>query len=730
MSKLKNNISLRLLRYVFGCYLIVTLLLTGIQLLAEYRHVRSDVFSQLYDLEKTFKDSFMNSIWSFDIPQLKITLFGMTQMDTVSGIKIETEDNKILASIGNVVNQDSQIISSEKLQYPGIQKIKLLQTGSRVHHTLYEYRFPIVYLEVEHGVMEFLGYGHIYTDVNTIIDRVKYSFILIIINSLIKTAALWLFFLYFVNKFIAKPLNALSNAASALNPDKLETLNSPKALDDLVKSKHDDELSLLATNFNQMRIAIVDKMAVIECQKRKLEERVLKRTNSLSKANQELKHLALHDALTALPNRTLFQDRLEQFIKIGQRNNSQFIVASIDLTKFKNINDNCGHHVGDLILIEVARRLSNVLRSTDTFARMGGDEFYALFALDNDNHGESVVRKFIQALQAPVVFNAADNESVIINANIGTAIYPQHGEEAVTLVKNADMAMYQAKKSGINYALYSAEEDSRLRRQSTLSQDLNTAIEDCQLFLVYQPILEIKSKRVTKIEALVRWQHPILGLISPVEFIPICERNGSIHDLTLWVFQQACNECKAYYQADKSLSISINLSGSVFNQPEIPDLLENICKISKIPPSSINLEITESTAMDKPDQAIEILNQLTAKGFTVSIDDFGTGYSSFAYLTMLPVDELKIDKSFLFNMSEHSDKVIKAMIDLAHSLKLKVVAEGVETKAMLELLADMQCDYAQGYYIAKPLSADAIAQFLIHSEYQTERQSKNLDSIH
>ena len=714
MRKFKNGIGLRLLRYVFGCYLIVALLVTATQLLSEYRHVKSDVFGQIYDLEKTFKNSFINSIWSFDTNQLEVTLFGMMKINTVAGIKIETEKRQLLAALGDVVSQDTQIISSEALPSPGMKEIELLHVDSTDSQTLFEYSFPLKYQEEEDGPISLIGYGYIYTDVNTVIDRVKYSFILIIINSLIKTTALWFFFLYFVNRLIVKPLNALANAASTFNPDKFETLSKSKVLDELVKAKHYDELYLLATNFDQMRIAIVDKIQIIETQKRQLEARVLKRTQSLLKANEELTHLALHDTLTTLPNRTLFQDRLEQFLKTAQRSNTRFIVASIDLTKFKAINDSYGHQIGDSILVEVARRLTKALRKTDTLARMGGDEFYALFTLDNDSDGELIVRKFLKTLQMPIVFHDIDIDidSILINANVGTAIYPQHGETAESLVKNADMAMYHAKKSGISYALYSPKEDSKLRRRLKLSQDFSAAIDEGQLFLLYQPILEIKSKRVTKIEALVRWQHPTLGLISPVEFIAICERNGSIHALTEWVFRQACQQCQVYCKADSSLSIAINLSGQVFSRPEIPDLLEHICHESNIAPSNINLEITESTAMAKPEQAIEILNQLTAKGFSVSIDDFGTGFSSFSYLTILPVNELKIDKSFLLNRTKNSDQVIKGMIDLAHSLDLKVVGEGVETQYLLDLLEELKCDYAQGYHIAKPLSTDDMQLFL------------------
>jgi diguanylate cyclase (GGDEF)-like protein len=715
MSSIKKGIGLRLLRYVFGCYLIVALLVTGVQLVSEYRHVKKDVFNQIYDLEKTFKKSFANSIWSFDNTQLEVTLFGMTKIDTVSGIKIVDESKQVLASIGNVVAADSQILSSNNLDSSGMKQIELMQADSSTRQTLFEYTFPIEHQEIETSAINLIGYGHIYTDVSTITDRVKYSFILIIINSLIKTAALWLFFLYFINRLIAKPLAILANAAVAINPNKLETLSNSTALDTITSAKHDDELFLLATNFNQMRRAIAEKIHIIESQKIELEARVLDRTKSLSQANEKLKHLALHDTLTSLPNRILFQDRLEQLLKIGQRNNSRFLVASIDLTKFKAINDNYGHHIGDLILIEVAQRLSGVLRGTDTLARMGGDEFYALISLPHNSDGELIVQKFFAALQAPFMFDDPDPVSVLFNANVGTAIYPEHGITADSLVKNADMAMYQAKNAGIDYVIYSSDEDSKLRRQLKLSLDFKEAIENDQLFLLYQPIFNIQSGQVKKIEALVRWQHPTLGLISPVEFIPICERNGGIRELTSWVFHQACRQCKVFCQVDAALSISINLSGHVFSQPEIPDVLENICKISDISTGNINLEVTESTAMAKPDQAIEILNQLTAKGFTISIDDFGTGYSSFSYLTMLPVSELKIDKSFLLNLGKNSDKVIKAMIDLAHSLDLKVVGEGVETKDLLVLLKNMQCDYAQGYYIAKPLPADKLQLFLLKS---------------
>ncbi|SIT02121.1 putative bifunctional diguanylate cyclase/phosphodiesterase [Neptunomonas antarctica] len=716
MIKLRNSIGLRLLRYVFACYLVVAVAVTGIQLVFEYRHVKSNLFTQLYGLEVTFKDSIVTSLWSFDTPQLKATLFGMQKIDMVSGIKIVNQQQETIASTGAVLTKESQIVSTKHLAHNGMVETTLIQPNTTTKQTLFEYRFPIEYQEDKDSPATLLGYGLIYASENTIIERVKYSFILIIINSVIKTLALWLFFLFFANRVIGRPLKALAKAASALNPDKRGTLGSSKEFDTIIDAKHKDELYLLADNFNQMRVAILEKIDIIESQKQTLEKSVAERTESLTEANADLQHLVLHDTLTSLPNRTLFNDRLDQMLKTAARNKTRFIVACIDLENFKTVNDTYGHQIGDQILAGVAGRMSKVLRTADTLARVGGDEFFALLPIANASDSEVIAEHLHSSLYEPFIFENDGSTRIFTNANIGTAIYPEHGESAEALIKNADMAMYQAKQSGINYANYNSEEDSILRRQVKISQDIKPAIEEGQFYLVYQPILEYKTKRVTKLEALIRWQHPTFGLLSPVEFIPIAERNGNISELTQWVLKTTCKQCKQYQLLDSSMSVSVNISGRVFNQPEMPDLLEKICMTSDVSPSRINLEITETTAMAKPEQAINILHQLTGKGFTVSIDDFGTGYSSFSYLTELSVNELKIDKSFLLSMNVNRNKVIKAMIDLAHSLDLKVVAEGIETKELLDMLSEMNCDFAQGFYIAKPLPIEVLYQWLLSVE--------------
>jgi HAMP domain-containing protein len=282
----------------------------------------------------------MTSLWSFDTPQLETTLFGMQKIDMVSGIKIENKQREIIASIGTVLAEDSQIVSNEQLDHAGLSQATIIQSNAPKRLTLFEYRFPIEYQEDASGPIDLLGYGVIYASESTIVERVKYSFILIIINSAIKTIALWFFFLFFAHRLIGRPLKTLANVASTLNPNKLETLGNSKELEIIINSKHKDELYFLADNFNQMRIVILDKISIIESQKQTLEKRVVERTQSLTEANADLHHLVLHDTLTSLPNRALFNDRLNQMLKIGLRDGIQFIVACIDLKEFKSVNDN------------------------------------------------------------------------------------------------------------------------------------------------------------------------------------------------------------------------------------------------------------------------------------------------------------------------------------------------------------------------------------------------------
>lgn len=485
---------------------------------------------------------------------------------------------------------------------------------------------------------------------------------------------------YILAKSFTKPILILQENTSKIARGQLEQK---------IDITRKDELGNLARSFSSMRDVIKQKI-------------------------HDLKHLTLHDSLTELPNRVLFHDRLAHLLQMATRDNKEFAVISIDLRTFKAINDNHGHQIGDEVLREVARRIPRVLRSGDTLARMGGDEFSVLLPTVNAESSEQIAKKILNALNEPMIFN---HESILISANLGIVLFPKHGADLETLFKHADMAMYEAKHSDEGFCLFSNEISTKKRIQMQLSSELEQAVADGQFLLHYQPIINLKTRRIKGVEALVRWEHPSRGMISPLDFITLAERTGSIKPLTHWVLKTACNQCLSWQEKGHTLTMSINLSGRLFNDPTLPDRLQEVLFECHLDARWVNLEITESTVMAHPEEAMKILYTINGSGFTVSIDDFGTGHSSFAYLTRLPVHELKIDRSFLLDMNEASRVVIRSIIDLAHSLKLTVVAEGIENREILTLLTEMGCDYAQGFYMSKPLTTDKLNDWLVESEW-------------
>lgn len=457
------------------------------------------------------------------------------------------------------------------------------------------------------------------------------------------------------------------------------------------------------TNLNQRE--------VIEQQNELLEERVDERTRELADVNAELKHLAVHDPLTQLPNRTLFNDRLEQLIHLSERENRCFAVASIDLTKFKMINDNYGHDAGDAVLIEISRRFSNALRGTDTLARMGGDEFAALLS-DTYRHKaiDTIMRQLIASLDKPITLD--DGTEIMPNANIGIALYPDHAITGDQLFKYADIAMYHAKRNDNGYGIFCPTKNLHEQELTELMNDLELAIARQELVLHYQPIVDIKTKTVCGFEALIRWIHPIRGKIPPNMFIPHAEKSRHIGPLTQWVLREACIHSVRLDSAGFPIPISVNLSPRVFTSPELPHQLALLLDEYALDPCRIKLEITENAAMTNPNEAMEIISKFSAMGSPISIDDFGTGHSSLAYLTRLPLNELKIDRTFLTVDSASNRVVVETIIELAHALDLKVVAEGIETQETYEMLKAKGCDYAQGFYFGRPIDADKVMQLL------------------
>jgi diguanylate cyclase len=422
-------------------------------------------------------------------------------------------------------------------------------------------------------------------------------------------------------------------------------------------------------------------------------------------------HQALHDPLTGLPNRELFGDRVEQAIRASDRGLQPASLLLLDLDRFKDVNDTLGHHHGDRLLGEVAARLTGTLRAVDTVARLGGDEFAVLLPDATADGAAAVAQKVRAALHQPLTL---DGVGLDLDASIGIAVYPDHGGDAAELLQHADVAMYAAKQAHAGFVVYDPAVDQHSPKRLALLGGLRRALERDELVLHYQPKADLHTGKVLGAEALVRWHHPAHGLLGPGEFIPLAERTGLIHPLTRWVLDAALRQAAAWRRAGHQLSVAVNVSTRSLLDREFPDQVADRLTAWEVPATSLVLEVTESAVMADPVLALEILGRLHALGVGLALDDFGTGYSSMAYLKALPVDELKVDRSFVGQMAtSNSDAVIvRSTIDLGHNLGLHVVAEGVENQATWEELAALGCDTAQGYHLGRPMPADELEQWL------------------
>ncbi len=437
------------------------------------------------------------------------------------------------------------------------------------------------------------------------------------------------------------------------------------------------------------------------------------------KAQQaELERMALHDALTGLPNRTLFNDRIDRAIGAAKRAQRSLAVLLLDLDRFKDVNDTLGHDVGDLLLTEVGPRLQQPLRETDTVARLGGDEFAILLPGPTELQTACrVAERIVDGLRHPFEVRGLILE---VGVSIGVALYPEHGQTGPELLQHADVAMYAAKRGPAGFAVYSADSDTHSVRQLTLSGQLRRAIEDDQLLLEFQPKIDARTLRVAGVEALIRWQHPELGPIPPDEFIHSAEQTGLIKPLTLWVMNAALCQSRRWTERGHDFGVAVNLSVRSLQDPELPDAIQRLLASWRQPPERLTFEITESALMADPAAALEVLERIAAIGCKLSLDDFGTGYSSLAYLQKLPIDELKIDRSFVMAMTRDDSAavIVRAVVKLAKSLGLAVVAEGVESPDTFERLRALGCDQAQGYWFGSAMTGDQLLVWLKEASWQ------------
>ncbi len=434
----------------------------------------------------------------------------------------------------------------------------------------------------------------------------------------------------------------------------------------------------------------------------------------IEEQTNSLERLAFYDPLTHLPNRTLFFDRFTQALAHAKRSNSIVALLSMDLDRFKKVNDSLGHDVGDLLLKEVSERFKGFLRSGDTVARLGGDEFAIILSDNSTAYNVSIVaQKIIDTISEP--FHLKDY-TCSVGTSIGIAVYPSDGNDIEHLTKSADIAMYHAKNEGRNnYQFYSENLNVNTIERLAFENELHKAIDNKEFILFYQPVFEPHRKKIVSMEALIRWQHPSRGLLQPGDFIPLAEETGYIKKIGIWVAQRACKQIKEWQKAGyKDIRVAINVSAQQFSQKDGMKSISRIIKEEEISPGCLELELTESCILENEDNATVTMHELRNLGIHHAIDDFGTGYSSLKFIKQLPINKIKIDRSFVKDITENKDDsaIVTAIIAMAHSLQLKVVAEGVETKEQLDYLNRLGCDEIQGYYFSTPLPVDELEELM------------------
>jgi diguanylate cyclase (GGDEF)-like protein/PAS domain S-box-containing protein len=441
--------------------------------------------------------------------------------------------------------------------------------------------------------------------------------------------------------------------------------------------------------------------------------------SQIKQSEAQLEYQARHDHLTGLPNRLMLHLSVEHALKLARRQKTQLALLMLDLDRFKDVNDSFGHLMGDALLRDVAERLVNCVRNADTVSRLGGDEFTVLLEkLDSPNEAARVAENLIQVLNEP--FRLPNGSEVVVGATVGIAMYPDHGDSEETLLQGADAALYHAKAEGRGrYRYFSDSLTQAARERIALETRLRRAIAQRELCLHFQPQIDISSGAIVGAEALVRWSSPEEGLVLPGRFIPLAEQSGLIEAIGEWVLRETCRQGQRWLaEGLPALTLAVNVSSRQFQRADLADRLALILAETGFPPQRLELEMTESALMEDEVRVLEMLNRLRQLGIRLAIDDFGTGYSSLAYLKRFPIDLLKIDKSFVDDIPRLSDdmEITATIIAMAHTLRLKVLAEGVETTAQLEFLRERGCDFCQGYLLSRPLPPEAFTQLLAHHQ--------------
>ena len=566
---------------------------------------------------------------------------------------------------------------------------------------------------------EQIGIVYLRSDMKAIHDRLVW-FLGIVAAVLLMSVLVTFVLSTKLQRIITDPLLRLSAIARQIRTENNYSLR--------VSGENEDELGNLITDFNAMLDVIQSRDNELMEHRAMLEERVMQRTSELEIANAELatsksqaeavakrmEYHAHHDGLTGLPNRLLLNDRITAELAHARRQQGKLALLFLDLDRFKIINDSLGHAVGDQLLRVIARRLGNCVRDEDTVARLGGDEFMVLLPrISGSSDAGRIARKVIDCLVNPISCNGHE---LHITTSVGISIFPHDGTDAETLIKHADISMYRAKELGRNKAIYyTAEMNAGSRKQLALENSLRQAVGKNQLKLFYQPKIDIVKNTIVGVEALLRWEHPTMGMISPVEFIPIAEDTGMIIPIGEWVLNTAFTQLQQWHQAGyPDLSMAVNISSAQLSRPGLEDVVAQALQAAGVDACMAELEITENAAIENLEPAIAILEKLKNTGVSIAMDDFGTGYSSLSYLRQLPIDVVKIDQSFVRGIPDNHEDILiaQAIIAMTRSLNLSLVVEGIENVKQLNFFRQQGCNIVQGFLFSKPVEADAILRML------------------
>ena len=503
---------------------------------------------------------------------------------------------------------------------------------------------------------------------------------------------------FMLTRGLVAPMHRLMRAARAVGAGRLDVFVPPRST---------DELGSLTQAFNHMTQRLAESRAEVGDYQRTLEEKVAQRTHELEIATAHAYKLAQHDILTGLPNRALLNQRLKQILALSQRNGAHVACLFLDFDHFKRINDTLGHDSGDQLLQAVSQRLIAAVRESDTVARLGGDEFVVILPGLDPAHATfetmTVLARIRESFLAP--FKLAD-QTPTLTCSIGVSMFPLDASDTVTLIKQADTAMYAAKEVGRNaYRFYTADMNARVQARLQLETDMRRGLLRNEFFLAYQPQVDLQTGRTRAVEALIRWRDPSRGVIPPSEFISIAEESGMIQALGARVLRDACRQLAAWHRAGMMLRLSVNLSVQQLQHDSCLAVVDEALRASGLAPQYLDLEITESVIISHPEKAVATLVKLKERGISITVDDFGTGYSSLSYLARLPIEALKIDQRFVHGLEHNGNDVTitQAIIALAHSLGLRVIAEGVETRAQFSFLKNHGCESGQGFLIGRPL---------------------------